>query len=482
MCRFLLLLLLLLATFALPVDRACSGDAQPQPNIVFIMADDLGWADLGCTGSTFYETPHLDRLAADGMRFTTAYSACPVCSPTRAAAMTGKYPARVKVTDYIPGDRRGRLNPAFYLHHLPLEEVTIAESLRDARYKTALIGKWHLGDEGFWPQDQGFDVNVAGSGKGGSPQISPYKLPNIIDGPPGEYLTERLTEEAIKFLEGARDKPFLLVLTHYDVHTPLVGKKELIEKFQAKAAALPASTTPRFRAEGAGEDRRVQDHAVYAAKVASLDQSVGRVRETLARLGVDKNTVIVFTSDNGGLSTTEGAPTSNAPLRAGKGWLYEGGIRVPLIVHWPGVTSAGRTSDVPVITNDFYPTLLEIAGLPPLAAQHVDGVNLVPLLKDEGRPARDTLYWHYPHYGNQGGSPGGAVREGDWKLIEFFEDHRVELYNLRADAGERHNVAALLPERAEQLRKKLTAWRTSVGAEMPTPNPDYREGSPSNDR
>ncbi len=447
---------------------------EPAPaNTIVIMADDLGWADLGCTGSTFYETPQIDRLAADGMLFTSAYAACPVCSPTRAAAMTGKYPARLKITDFIPGDRRGRLNPAFYLHNLPLSEVTVAEALRAAGYATGFVGKWHLGNEGYWPTEQGFDVNIAGSQIGGNRQISPYNMPNLTNGPEGEYLTDRLTEEAVKFLEDQRSRPFLLWLSHYDVHTPLVAKQKWIDHFEKKAATLPPRSGPRTRPEGTRQDRRVQDHAIYAAKVASLDESVGRVMATLESLGIAERTIIVFTSDNGGLSTSEGAPTSNAPLRAGKGWLYEGGLRVPLLVKWPGAVRPHSKCDVPVITNDLYPTLLAMAGQPARPAQHCDAVSMASLLRQGAAPERTNLYWHYPHYGNQGGSPGGAIRAGDWKLIEFFEDQRVELYNLQQDPTEQHDLAAEMPARTAQLRTALADWRKEVDAEMPTPNPDY---------
>ena len=326
-------------------------------------------------------------------------------------------------------------------------------------YTNGFVGKWHLGDEGFWPQDQGFALNVGGSQKGANAQFSPYNMPNLADGPAGEYLTDRLTDEAIKFLRAKKDGPFLLWLAHYDVHTPLVAKKDLIEKFAAKAARLPQAGKPRFRPEHAREDRRVQDHAIYAAKVASLDQSVGRVVAALEDLGIDERTIIVFTSDNGGLSTSEGSPTSNAPLRAGKGWLYEGGIRVPLLIRWPEAAAAGAVCETPVITNDLYPTILEMAGLRARPGQHCDGVSLVPLIKRSGPIERTTLYWHYPHYGNQGGSPAGAIREGDWKLIEFFEDRHTELYNLRDDPEEMSDLAAKMPEKAATLGEKLAAWR-----------------------
>jgi arylsulfatase A-like enzyme len=315
-----------------------AGIDRPRPNVVFILADDLGWADLGCYGSRFYETPHLDRLAARGVRFTQAYAVCPVWSPTRAAALTGRYPARIHLTDFIGGTRRGKLNPTAYLDHLPLEETTVAEVFRSAGYGTGFVGKWHLGGQGFSPLDQGFGSNVAGSGRGTlSTYFSPYKIPALSDGPDGEYLTDRLASEAVKFLREHRDRPFLLWFCPYAVHIPLQAKPELVARFEAKARRITDAPIPRFRPEGTREDRRVQDHAVYAAMLASLDDAVGSVVKALDDLGIADRTLIVFTSDNGGLSTAEGSPTSNAPLRAGKGWLYEGGIRVPLIVKGPQI-------------------------------------------------------------------------------------------------------------------------------------------------
>ncbi len=449
-------------------------DAAARPNIVLIMADDLGWADLHSTGSTFYETPHLDRLALQGMRFPQAYAACPVCSPTRAAAMTGKYPARLHLTDYIPGARRGKLNPVRYRHQLPLDEVTIAEAFAEAGYATALIGKWHLGGAGYLPTDQGFASAVGMSPNADNMFFGPFRTADLPDGPPGEYLTDRLTDEVVKFIAAARDKPFLLWLTHYDVHIPLQAKPELIKQFEARAAALPTPTSQRFRREGTTLDRRIQDHAIYAAKVASLDESVGRVMEALAQGGIANNTIILFTSDNGGLSTAEGSPTSNAPLRAGKGWLYEGGLRVPLLIKWPRHIAEGCVCESPVITTDLYPTLLDLAGLAARPAQHCDGESLAPLLRKPGALTRTALYWHYPHYSNQGGSPSGAVRVGDWKLIEFFEDDRLELYDLAHDREEAHNLVARFPDRANALRAQLHDWRANVSAEMPLPNPDYQ--------
>ena len=474
-------------------DRA-SG-RQRRPNFVFFLLDDMGWKDLGCFGSPFYETPNIDRLAAQGMRFTNAYAACPVCSPTRASIMTGKYPARLHLTNYIPGARSGKLLSAEYLHYMKLEEVTLAEALQEGGYRTCFVGKWHLGDKPYYPEKQGFDVNVAGCDAGAPPTyFYPYQrgnrsLPGLEEGQSGEYLTDRLTDEALKLIEESKDRPFLLYLSHYAVHIPLEARKELVERYRAKAQRLGLADQPQFATDepwpqtAAGDEkwrkslktRILQDHAVYAAMIESVDQSVGRVMKKLDDLGLADNTVVFFMSDNGGLATAEGQPTCNLPLRGGKGWLYEGGIREPMMVRWPGVVKAGSICEEPVISTDFYPTMLEMAGLPPKPQQHVDGASLVPLLKGAGRPRRTAIYWHYPHYSNQGGKPGGAVRVGDFKLIESYEDNHVELYNLRADLGEQHDLAAEMPQKAAELRRMLHEWRKEVGAVMPEPNPDWKE-------
>jgi len=455
---------------------AKAGKSNRKPNFVFFLIDDMGWMDAGCYGSTFYETPNIDRLAAEGMRFTDAYAACPVCSPTRASIMAGKYPARLKLTDYLKGRRRGKLNPADYLDQMPLEEVTIAEVLKEAGYTTGFVGKWHLGDKPYYPEHQGFDVNIGGT-RSGMPRS--YFYPQWRSNPPiegrdGEYLTDRLTDESLKFLEANSNNPFLLYLSHYAVHIPLQSKKDLAAKYKDKAEKLPPAKGPRFLPEGEREARQVQDHPVYAGMVQSVDESVGRVMKKLKELGVADNTVVIFMSDNGGLSTSEGSPTSNVPLRAGKGWLYEGGIREPMIIKWPGVVKAGSVCSEPVTSTDFYPTILEMAGLALRPQQHRDGVSLVPLLKRTGNLKRKAIYWHYPHYGNQGGSPGGVVRAGDYKLIEFYEDNRVEMYNLKDDIGEKHDLSAELPKKAAQLRKMLHDWRKAVDAQMPSPNPEYK--------
>jgi len=467
--------------------NASEETAARKPSFVFFLADDLGWRDTGCYGTAFYETPNIDRLAEHGMRFTNAYAACPVCSPTRASIMTGKYPARLGTTDYFgapqPDDvlrhwtHDKPLLPARYVDQLPLEETTIAKALHYNGYTTFFAGKWHLGPQGYWPENHGFDINVAGC-QSGMPQsyFSPYHNLKLADGPPGEHLDDRMAAESIKFLERVGTKPFLLYHAFYSVHIPLQAKKELIAKYEAKRKTIRPHG-PTFQPEGVRRARQVQDHAVYAAMIETMDRSVGAILDALDRLKLTGNTIVIFMSDNGGLSTAEGSPTSNSPLRGGKGWLYEGGIREPMIIDWPGVVKPGSRSDVPVISTDFYPTMLEMAGLPAMPKQHLDGVSLVPILKQNRNLAERPLFWHYPHYGNQGGSPGSAIRLEKWKLIEFFEDHRVELYNLQLDYREQHNLAAEQPQLAAELRERLHAWRTSVGARLPTPNPRANAGS-----
>jgi len=477
---------LTVSSFALPFGCRLPGeeDREDRPlNFVFILVDDLGWKDLGCFGSSFYETPNIDELARRGMRFTSAYAACPVCSPTRASIVSGKYPARLATTDYFGAPqpdgmsrhwtRSKPLLPAPYRDHLPLEETTLAEALAGAGYAAFFAGKWHLGGEGYSPEDQGFGINKGGN-RTGSPRggyFSPYKNPQLPDGPEGEHLPDRLAGESVRFIEQVCDQPFLLYLSFYSVHTPLQARKDLEEKYRTKAAGV-SHEGPRFVPEGERKARQVQDHAVYGGMVEAMDAAVGKVTAALERRGLADSTAVVFMSDNGGLSTSEGSPTSNVPLRAGKGWLYEGGIREPMFIVWPGRTRAGSVCDVPVTSTDFYPTLLEMAGLPLRPEQHVDGTSLVPLLEGAGKIEREAIYWHYPHYGNQGGSPGSAVRSGDWKLIEFFENGRLELYNLKDDIGETRNLAAERPDVAAKLHALLEAWRTETGARMPTKNPN----------
>ena len=453
-----------------------------RPNVVFILVDDLGWMDLGCQGSTFYRTPNLDRFAASGVRFTDAYAACPVCSPTRAAIMTGKYPTRVNITDWIPGKKVN--NPPLRcpedLHNLPLKEVTLAETLRDAGYKTFFAGKWHLGEtEKFWPEHQGFDVNKGGWSRGGpygpGKYYVPYGNPRLTDGPEGEYLTDRLTDESIRFITDNKQHPFLVHLAFYTVHTPIQACKRLIDENTARAAELEHSGPAAIK-EHNGMTQLHQDNAAYASMVQAMDENVGRLLNTLDDLKLTDNTLVIFTSDNGGLSTLRGpnAPTANTPLRAGKGWCYEGGIRVPAILRTPG-GQTGTTCAEPVISTDFYPTILELTGLPAKPDQHVDGVSLAPLLKGKKTLNRKAIYWHYPHYHGSTWAPGAAVRAGDWKLIEFYEDNTVELYNLKDDLSERKDLAKANRKKTKELLAMLRQWQKETNAKMPTANPNYKK-------
>ncbi len=469
--KFNSLLLILLIGFTV---QDLSAARPPQrPNIVFFLADDLGYMDIGANNpNTFHETPNIDRLARKGMRFTQGYAACPVCSPTRASIMTGKYPVRTGVTDYIGGKRPGKLLPAPNADHLPLEEVTIAERLRDAGYATFFAGKWHLGGGEFSPNAQGFGPGLtSGEGAKGGIQFwypkSDLPLPDPKDDP---KTTDRIANEAVRFIETHKDQPFFAYLPFQAVHTPIQARRDLVEKYERKKASAPPDAWGKERER---QVRLVQNHATYAAMLEQMDTAIGRVLAALDRTGLAGRTIVIFTSDNGGLSTSEGHPTSNLPLRAGKGWPYEGGIREPWIICAPGVTKAGSVCDTPVVSTDFYPTLLALAGLPLLPVQHRDGVSLLPLLKSKKLRRSAPLFWHYPHYGNQGGAPCGAIRDGDWKLIEWFEDGSLELFNLRDDLSEKQNLAAERPDIVKKLHAKLIAWRKSVNAVMPTPNPDF---------
>ena len=431
-------------------------DGRP-PNFVFILVDDLGWADLPAYGNRFHETPAIDRLAREGMRFTDAYAACPVCSPTRASILTGKYPATLNLTDFIPGHWRpwARLVVPEFNQQLPLDEVTIAEALAPAGYVSGGFGKWHLGPRTHFPDQQGFDAWRVTAGGHFFPRVN--ATPTIAY-PDGTYLADVLTDEAERFLEANRDRPFFLYLAHYAVHIPLEAKQPVIDQYTAKPKPAAGVNNP-----------------VYAAMVESVDDSVARVLAKLDELRLTDETVVVFTSDNGGLRQHyQGIGpivTTNAPLRGEKGTLYEGGVREPLIVRWPGVVEPGRTCRAPVTSVDFYPTLLEIAGAAGNPGHRVDGVSLVPVLTRAGPLDREAIYWHYPHYHHS--TPAGAVRAGDWKLIEFYEEGRAELYNLKTDVGETENLAESQPETAARLRAMLHEWRASVGAKMPTANPDY---------
>ena len=440
-------------------------------NVVFFLIDDLGWKDLGCYGSDYYQTPNIDRLAAEGMRFTDGYAACNVCSPTRAAVMTGKYPARLLLTQWLPSGRwsrtKHRMKEGRYVSNLALEEFTIAEALREVGYKTAFMGKWHLGTETYYyPEHQGFDLNVAGRDYGapGSyfyPFEGSWTIPttgrklhkaNPLPGKAGDYLPDRLAEEATKFILDSKDGPFFLLLSHYAVHTPLQGKPDKVAKYEK---------VPEANRQG---------KPAYAAMVESVDDSVERVMETLRQLNLEESTLVIFTSDNGGMWKA----TNNAPLRANKGANYEGGLRVPVIVKWSNRIAAGSVSSEPVISTDFYPTILAATGQPLRPHQHSDGENLLPILTGQGGLKRDALYWHYPHYNQHPESaPASVIRAGDWKLMQNLETGERELYNLAVDLSEQHNLAKRHSAKTEELQKRLDGWRAEVGADPMKSNPEY---------
>lgn len=468
--RTLALLVLIGLAIGAPA-TSMAAETAPRTNVVLILVDDLGWRDLGCQGSTYYRTPHIDRLAEEGMRFTDGYAACNVCSPTRAALLTGKYPARLLLTQWLPSGRwdaaKHRLQEGRYLSAMPLEEVTIAEALREAGYRTAFMGKWHLGTSTYYfPEHQGFDLNVAGRDYGapGSyfhPFEGTWTIPTTgrtlvkdspLFGQPGDYLPDRLAEEAARFIRHAADSPFFLMLSHYAVHAPLQGKPEKVARYER----VPE------------EDR--QGDPRYAAMVESVDDSVGRVLGTLRELGIDDRTLVIFTSDNGGYAKA----TDNTPLRANKGSNYEGGLRVPVMIRWPGHTKPGSVSSEPVISTDFYPTILDATGLDPRPHQHVDGRSLAPVLEGRGPLDREALYWHYPHYNQHPESfPSGVIRAGRWKLIENYDTGEVALYDLEDDLGETRNLAESQPDRAAGLLERLRTWRADVGADPMRPNPRF---------
>ncbi len=442
-------------------------------NVVFFLIDDLGWRDLGCYGSDYYQTPHIDRLAKEGVRFTDAYAACTVCSPTRAAIMTGKYPARLLLTQWLPSGRWNRtdhkMKEGRYISKLPLEEVTIAEAMREHGYRTAYMGKWHLGTETYYyPEHQGFDVNIAGRDYGapGSyfyPFTGKWRIPSTgqtlfkkqpLSGKKGDYLADRLAEEAETFIRKNAANPFFLMLSHYAVHTPLQGKPDKVAKYKK---------IPKVKRQG---------DPTYAAMVESVDDSVGRVTGVLKELGLDKNTLVIFTSDNGGFARA----TSNTPLRANKGSNYEGGLRVPAIIKWPGGGKAGLTSGVPITSTDFYPTILTAIGQPLRPYQHLDGIDLTPVLAGKLGLKRDALFWHYPHYNKHPQNfPAGVIRKGDWKLMQAFETGEVYLFNLSEDIGETNNLAKEHPKRVQRMLNLLKEWQLKVGADPMRLNPEFKK-------
>ena len=445
---------------------------EPSPNVVVLLADDLGWADLGCYGSTFHESPNLDSLAREGMRFTTAYSAASLCSPTRASIMTGKHPARVKITDWIPGagDKGRLLQTPEDIHNLPLDEITLGEAFQRAGYETFYAGKWHLGDPEHGPDKQGFDTyiktvtrTVTRHGKSRTERIA------IPDGDRA-HLTKYITKQTVRYIESRNsDKPFLAYVAYHDVHTPILPDDRFVGHFKKKAKGLSIKNKPNKPVvEGDGKTRTSQDNPRYASMVRGLDQSVGDILKSLAKKGVDENTIVVFASDNGGLSTLKKpGPACNLPLRAGKGWLYEGGIRIPMIWRYPKRIEPGTVSKLAVTTIDFYPTLLNLCGLPLIQNQHVDAADFSSELLGRSQKIERDLFWHFPHYHGSCWTPGAAIRSGDWKLVRFYETQKHELYNLAVDPYERVEVSGQHADVAKRLSKALEAWQKSVGAQFP---------------
>lgn len=524
--------LALLGTAAIAgVDQAQAAQKAPQrdakPNVILFLVDDLGWSDVGCFGSSFYETPNIDRLASQGVKFDNAYAACHVSSPSRASIMTGRYPASINLTDWLPG----RGNHPFQMllnnvtaQQLPVGEATIAETLRDNGYKTAIIGKWHVGTGEYGPLHRGFDVHIPGQYEVGWPRgyYYPFNM-NGYDGDPGEYLTDRLTEEALGYMEQNASNPFFLYMAHFAVHDPVQGRKDLVEKYKKKLAAMQRPAGSPYILEGNPDDKQplsraqldsllltdaysqfkvlpnrtikikqFQDNIEFAAMVESMDESLGRIMAKIDELGIADNTVIIFISDNGGMSAAnlnnprrvinpdeldKEFPTSNLPLRGSKGWMYEGGIRVPMVVKYPGVSRAGAVCETPVITNDLYSTIVEMTGSADRAGKVTEGVSIVPLLKGKKVKER-ALYWYFPHYSNHGmQSPGGAIRMGDYKLLEYFENGTVQLFDLGKDIGEQHDISADKPKVADKMRRMLHSWRESVGVKDMLPNPNYSGSS-----
>lgn len=474
---------LLLAAALCLLGGLAHASAPARPNVLFILVDDYGIKDVGIEGSAFYETPHIDALARSGMRFTRGYASCQVCSPSRASIMLGKAPARHGITDYIGAavgeafakKRHTKLMVPDYVRNLPAADTTLAEALKEAGYTTFFAGKWHLGTQGSWPEDHGFDINKggwdAGSPMGG--YYAPWKNPNLPSGPPGESLTLRLADETVNFIQQNKDKPFLAYLSFYAVHGPIQTTRPLWSKYREKASQQPAPAE-RFKIDRTLPVRQVQDNPIYAGLIDEMDTAVGRVLAQLDRLGLTDKTIVCFTGDNGGVTSGDSYSSSQLPYRGGKGRQWEGGLRVPFYIKAPGVTRPGSTCDTPVIHTDFYPTLLQLTGLPLRPRQHVDGVSLVPLLSG-GKLAPRPLFWHYPHYGNQGGEPSSIVQVDNWKLIHYWEDGRNELYRLTDDIGEQHDLAQQEPARVKRMASALDAWLKQTGALLPKPNPEYRD-------
>jgi arylsulfatase A-like enzyme len=477
---------LMSAAFASIAAISCTKE-KPKPNVLFILADDYGYHDMSCTGSKFYETPNIDKIANQGVRFSNGYATCQVSSPSRASIMNGQFPARHGITDWIGAPegkkwrsrkRYNKLLPAYYKHQLAAEDVTLPEAMKEAGYTTFFAGKWHLGDKGSWPEDHGFDINKGGwtvGGPRGRGFFTPYGNPKLSNGPKGENLSMRLASETVKFLNEHNPKktgkPVFAYLSFYAVHAPIQTTQEKWSKFRDKAENLGIKDKG-YKMGHFLPIRQVQDNPVYGGLVETMDDAVGTVLDELKKLGLDDNTIVVFTSDNGGVSAGDNFSTSNLPLRGGKGYQYEGGIREPYFIKVPWMKNAGKVCHTPVSGTDFYPTLLELTGQKLKPNNHKDGVSLVPLL--EGKQVNErSLIWHYPHYGNQGGEPSGIIRKGDWKLIHYYEDNRKELFNLANDLEEQNNLAKEKEELVAQLDNELMSYLKEVKANMPQHDPKY---------
>lgn len=459
---------------------------EKSPNILLIIADDLGYKDLSCMGSDYYETPNIDKIAQQGVIFTNGYAACQVCSPSRASIMSGRLPARHGITDWIgaPADTNWRkrkrftkLLPPEYVRNLPHEYTSIAEAFKAGGYATFFAGKWHLGGEGSYPEDHGFDINKGGFEAGGPYTggfFSPFNNPKMEDyeEEKGISLSMKLANETAQFIEASQDTNFLAVLSFYAVHAPIQTSEDKWNRYRKKIDAQGWDSVG-FEMERRLPIRKNQDNPVYAGLIEQMDEGVGKVLQTLERLGLDENTIVVFTSDNGGVASGDNYSTSNQPLRGGKGYQWEGGIRIPFLVSVPWLNQTGQQVNTPVIGTDFYPSFLELAGLPQLPNEHLDGQSFVPLLANESQEER-TLIWHYPHYGNQGGDPSSIIRKGKWKLIYYWEDESVELYDLEQDLGEQNNLAAQFSAEVSQLKTTLLEELDHLKANRPKIDPLFQ--------